>query len=1044
MPVGVCPACDAGDAEGRFVLRPSAPSSARWLPTTTRPYDPERRPSMTAERMPPSEASFLAAPLGLVTRAAVRFPVATLVAAVVLAVLALLLAHQRLGFRTSRLDLLNPESGYNRLWIDYIDEFGDEDDAVIVVEGRGREQIVPVLEELSHLLSRQQRLFHAVLHQVDLSTIRAKGLHYLSTEQLATIEGFLDRAGPVLTGDWSQLQIGVMLERLCDRLEQELSAAAPGADHALVEYELVPLAQGLLGTLARRGDYQSPWPEMPHAVVTLSESDSNYLLTSEGRLGFVLLRLADDGQLARYTTAIVELRRLIQQVSVRHPDVRIGLTGLPVMENDEMHASQSSMLKASVISLVGVACLFMAGFGGVRHPLLTVAALLLALAWSFGYITLAVGHLNILSVAFSVILIGLGIDFGVHYTARYLSLRSTIRRSEAALVETARSVGPGTVTGGVTTAIAFFTAGLTQFTGIAELGVIAGGGILLCIVAALVVLPAMIQLADRNTRAAGRDERPARQRSFGSGASRVDLAAAGGAASPIPAVHGEGMRTCAAKLDSGRGDASPGASGLPSVPEPLPIDAWLAPLWKRPWLLLAASLLVSMAAAAGCWRLWYDHNLLNLQPEGLESVELERKLLAESDQSVWFALSLSDSRDELLARKERFLQLASVQRTEEIVSLLPPDHEHRQPVIARIHERLAALPERPPLIAVDRLEELGGVLARASQLAGEANRTGAAVRLLEQIRDALRRLPPSECFARLSDFQQGMAGDLLTRLYTLRGVSNPEPPNLADLPQSLVTRFVGHGGRHLLKIYGRGNIWDMQGLERFVFDVKSVDPAATGQPLQTYYASRQMQQSYVHAALYALLAVSIVLLLDFGRLRWCLLSMVPMAVGMAIMLGLMGWLDIPLNPANMIVLPLILGIGLDDGVHVVHDFRRQRAAAGAARRTRAVPGRADDASSAAAYRPSWSTLMAVLITSLTTMVGFGSLMICEHRGLESLGRTLVIGVSCCLFTSLVMLPALLHLISRGRPGCVPSEAEAAIDEPGETLVRPMTSSTVRR
>ncbi|KKK57905.1 hypothetical protein LCGC14_3049780, partial [marine sediment metagenome] len=132
------------------------------------------------------------------------------------------------------------------------------------------------------------------------------------------------------------------------------------------------------------------------------------------------------------------------------------------MENDEMRASQTAMLQASGLSLFGVACLFIAGFGGLRHPLVTVGSLLLALAWAFGYITMAIGHLNILSIAFAVILIGLGIDFGIHYVARYLQLRKTIHRSDDALAETALSVGPGIVTGAITTAIAVFMAGFTS------------------------------------------------------------------------------------------------------------------------------------------------------------------------------------------------------------------------------------------------------------------------------------------------------------------------------------------------------------------------------------------------------------------------------------------------------------------------------------------------------------------------------------------------------------------------------------------------------
>jgi hypothetical protein len=170
-----------------------------------------------------------------------------------------------------------------------------------------------------------------------------------------------------------------------------------------------------------------------------------------------------------------------------------------------------------------------------------------------------------------------------------------------------------------------------------------------------------------------------------------------------------------------------------------------------------------------------------------------------------------------------------------------------------------------------------------------------------------------------------------------------------------------------------------------VHDVRSVDPKATGNPLQTYEASRQMKRSYEQAALYALAAIFALIYLDFRSLRHTLLAMLPVGLGMLLMFGLLGWLGEPLNPANMIVLPLILGIGVDDGVHIVHDYLRRKGP----------------------YRMSASTASAILITSLTTMVGFGSLMIASHRGLQSLGRVLTIGVTCCLFSSFVMLPAAL-------------------------------------
>ena len=251
------------------------------------------------------------------------------------------------------------------------------------------------------------------------------------------------------------------------------------------------------------------------------------------------------------------------------------------------------MFWSSLISMIGVALLFIAGFGGMRHALLANVILLVGMAWAFGWATLAVGHLNILSVTFTVTL-----DRHRHRLRRVLRrpLPATARR--IARLRTGADgnlAGPGRPSrpGPLTTAVAFFTAGLTSFTGVAELGIIAGGGILLCALAELTLLPAAIALMDRS---------------------------------------GWGVR----------------------MPKPLAVHKWIEPFMKVPWLTLAVTLVCTMVLSLGISRLWYDNNLLNMQAEGLESVELERKLLSECNQSVWYALSIADSREELLARKARF------------------------------------------------------------------------------------------------------------------------------------------------------------------------------------------------------------------------------------------------------------------------------------------------------------------------------------------------------------------------------------------------------
>ena len=169
-----------------------------------------------------------------------------------------------------------------------------------------------------------------------------------------------------------------------------------------------------------------------------------------------------------------------------------------------------------------------------------------------------------------------------------------------------------------------------------------------------------------------------------------------------------------------------------------------------------------------------------------------------------------------------------------------------------------------------------------------------------------------------------MAAGLLAKLQELRAAASAEPPGLADLPESVTTRFIGKTGRYLMQVYGKANIWEVGPMGQFVADVRTVDPDATGNPVQVFEASRQMKHSFQQAACYALLMIVPVVLLDFRRLNHTLLAALPMAVGLLQTLGLMGLLDIPLNQANMIVLPLTLGIGMESGINLVHELRCQR------------------------------------------------------------------------------------------------------------------------
>lgn len=898
---------------------------------------------MAAERTP-HEASIFAAPLAWVSRFVLAHPRSAIVGGVLLALVSVGYAAMNLGFRTSRLDLLNPDSTWNQRWLAYLTEFGREDDAVVVIEGPDEPTVIAAVDDLAAELAREDQWFSSVFHRVDLSRIRAKGLHLAAADELTQLESFVAQAEPVLRGDWQRLSVESQLGMVAHALPQ-LPAESPQREQVLEQ--LRRLTSGLESAFAPTPSYHSPWPDGKQMQVGYGSLDDRYLLADDGRIGLVLLKLVGKSRPdeADHHPAIVRLNDVLERIEARHPDVAIGATGMPILEHDEMQTSQRDMTWTSLLSMLGVGACFWAALGGWRHAALAMAALGLSMCWAFGFVAASVGHLNLLSVSFASVLIGQGIDFGIHYVAGYLRNRQELGECDAALLQTSRTISPGIFTGGLTTAVAFCMTLLTDFTGLRELGMIAGGGILICTVGALVLLPPLIRCCD--------------------------------------------------------GKRPPHA--MPQI-VPMPLLTW--PMHRLPRVTIGLVLLLTIVCGAGLFRLRYDHNLLHLQPRGLTSVELEHTLIERAERSVWFALSMHPSREALLERKKQFENLPTVSHTEEIVSLLPAASEQTQASVDNIRRVLALLPETVPQLAAPKASRVEALLGDLQSLLAAQPALASEYRRVATLKNIFAATTPADAVRRLAGFEQAASEELVVRLASLRSVADPVAPSIADLPRPLAERYIGSTGQYLLKVYARGNVWDIENLERFVQEVEGVDPQITGHPIQTYYASNQMQQSYLHAGIYAFIAMMIAVIVDLRRVRTSVIAVLPMFLGLVQTFGLLGWLGIPLNAANMIVLPLIFGIGIDDGVHLTHDFMHAR-------------GR---------YRLDNATFVAVMLTSVTTMVGFGSLILAQHQGLRSLGQVLTLGVLCCLVSSTTLLPALFVLWTRQR-----SEA------PAEALVSPTTA-----
>lgn len=858
--------------------------------------------------------------LRAVVRLACQAPRWTVFVALLLACAAATLAILRLEMRSSRLDLLSPQREYNQRWLAYLAEFGGDDDVVFVCQGPS-ESLEAVAARIAERVAAEPNLGEP-LWKIDPA--EWMGPQALSLRQLESIDSWLNRFDPGDLRAWAGLTAHAQLADVALQNSRPLSSRT----NALA----LNLARAL----------QSPRDAISPVDLGLGGQTSQLLANEAGTQTLVLVPIRRDGNggFEGGAATFARLRKIARETMTEFSSkpIEVGVTGMPVLEFDEMASSQRDSLRASIVSFALVSVLFIVAFGQVRLPMTAVSCLALGVAWTLGFVTLTVGHLNLLSVAFGAILVGLGIDFTIHLAASFQSERSNGKTTQAAIEAAAGRTGVGILTGGLTSAIAFITASWTPFRGVAELGWITSGGLLLCLAATLIVFPALLcclfgtKSAD-NSVSSSRSERPELRY-------RV-----------------------------------------------LPLGTFVSVVTHNPRAVIALSCALTAVAAYHAGKIHYDHNLLNLQPAGIDSVRWERELIHRSDRSVWFAVSVADSTEQALRRKQQFLDLDMVASVEELTSPFVVTDQQRQQIKA-VRAKLQRLPVEPvrvtlpPLENWQRLQQVVNVLV-------ERNPVGPMARSLQTLQATMTRLESSGP-ARLAAVEAAWRERLWEELHQTRELLARPLASPKQLPDELYHRFYGKQGGQVLRVYPAGDIWDFDRLQQFVAAVESVDRRVTGHPVQTYYASREMQQSYIHAGIYAAIAVVMVLYIDLKSFGSCLLAMAPMLFGIVQTFGILAACEIPLNAANMIVIPLIIGIGIDDGIHVVHDFQRRR------------PQQQK-------YRMSDATATAITITSATTMAGFGSMMLADHQGLRSLGQVLTLGIFCCWFTSLVVLPALLSL-----------------------------------
>ena len=824
-------------------------------------------------------------------------------------------AARNLGVNTDTTNMISAELPWRQHFIEFRESFPVRDrNLLIVIDAPTPERADAFAAALLAELRRSPDLYHSVFMAGEGEFFERNGLLFLPLSNLGELTDRLAAAQPLL---------GLLKRDFSGAAVIEVATRAIEADSG--DPALAPFYSELAATLdaARAGRARSlAWNEL----LGQAEPTARRIIVLQPALDFASLQPA--------RAAMVGIREIASSLNAREASpVRVRLTGSVAMEQEELASVSRGAGIGAIATLLMVALVLYAALRSWRLLIICLVTLVAGLALTAAFAAAAVGHLNLISIAFVVLNVGLGSDYVIHVCLRQKELMAAGMAVDGALVATMRGVGASLVLCAVTTAAGFYAFIPTQFEGVSELGLIAGTGVFIGLIVSCTLLPALV-----------------------------------------------GQFVTANRERDARTWANPRI---------------FAPLSRRPRTVLAATLaLVLLTFGALPW-VTFDSNPIHLRDPKSESVTTLLELAAAGDAPLLNLVAVAPDRATALDWSAKLAQLPVVRNVITADSLVPGEQDEK---VALLED--AALLLGPDFASLKRSPADPEALAtELAELATRASgRSGAAQRELQRAAAAFlehaARLEPAARRSALIDLDASLTGKLPEDLGRLSTALHAQPFDRDALPEPLAERWFG-AGRELVEIVPAEDVSDNGAAARFVDSVRGVVGKATGLPVVYQEASDTVVRAFAQALGYALLIVTAIIWLTLRDRRDLTLVIVPILLSVGVTAGVTALVGMPLNYANIIALPLLVGIGVDNGIHVVHRMRTE------------LPD---------AELFNTSTLRAVLASGLTTVASFGNLAFSSHVGTASMGKLLALGLAVSMAATLIALPAWLKVFGhRARP-----------------------------
>lgn len=792
------------------------------------------------------------------------------------------------------------------------------DSFVLVIDGPTAETTAIARDQLYEQL-KETGSFQTVFSPGSLEFFKTNGLLYRSEDSLWDLSENLAKAQPFLGAVAEDPSLSGLFGLLSDIVTYEKDAPAE-AD------KLDTMWEGLAEALEAAGKGNiawMPWQRIMTSAKAARDSEDKNFKGEQTRQFIMLMPQLDFTHINPVRDAERSIRKVLDSPELAALEgVRVRRTGNLALRTDNLKSVGQGVGTAAVVSISLVAVILYFGLGSWQLLSASLAALFIGLIWTLGLALLILGRLNMISVTFIVLFIGLGIDYSIQFCLRMMECIGKGASKPEALVTAFKDVGAALTLCSATTALGFFAFIPTSYVGASELGFISGMGILVCLFINLTFLPGMLVMWRRTP--------------------RMDVRC-------LP----------------------PQLTFLPQLP------------FKHTKAVLWTALIAAVGGGALLPQTYFDSNPWNLENQKSQSVTTAKELFKEPQQSPWVISVLAEdveAADELAATLD---DLSVVASTTTLSDLVPVEQEAKALII---EEMSYFLPDASALEAApaDPDAFVAAADALLADMAAEGRTLSASEKRFAEALEAFTDIVQQGELGVLERAETALLKPMEKLLEQLSELMQAEPFGVDDLPEAMKSRYMNNG-HYRIEARPAENVNELDALKRFVDEVTAVVPEAAGPPVSVVMAGRAISDSFKSALSYAVAAVVIVLIVTYRNFRDVLFTILPLFLALLLTAAASVLLDIPFNFANIIVLPLLLGIGVDYCVHLSHRHNSLE--------------RKDTLLTS-------STAKGVILSAVTTTVSFSSLWFSAHRGTAGMGIMLGISTTLIIVSSLFILPAL--------------------------------------